>query len=242
MTPAVQFTNVVKRYADCAVLDGLDFEIHQGESVGLIGVNGAGKTTLLKCLLDLTALDSGDIRIFGRDHRNSAARRDLAYLAEQFMPPYYATGEELLRFLCHLHRQRYSREEAAIESARLDLDPGALSKRARTYSKGMSQKLGLVACLLTRRPLFVLDEPMSGLDPKARALFLRRLTELKVDGTAVFFSTHLLSDVESTCDRIAVLHAGSLRFLGTIEQFIESRHAVDLEDAYLRCVDADAAA
>jgi ABC-2 type transport system ATP-binding protein len=240
MKPALRFSGVVKHYGDQAVVDRFDLETEAGESVGLIGVNGAGKTTLIKCLLDLTALDAGHIEVFGVTHRDPDARSHLTYLAEHFIPPYYATGDELLRFLCHLHGVQYDRRRAEVEAEKLDLDLDALSKRVRAYSKGMSQKLGLVACLLTRRPLFVLDEPMSGLDPKARASFLNRLLELKQSGDSLFFSTHLLSDVESICDRIAVLHSGALRFFGTIDEFVREQNATDLEGAYLRCVDGHA--
>ena len=134
-------------------------------------------------------------------------------------------------------------EEARIReilSARLDFDPAGLDKPVRQLSKGMSQKLGLAACLLSNKPLLVLDEPMSGLDPRTRACLKQYLLELKGEGKTVFFSTHMLADVDVLCDRVAILHEGRIRFAGTPARCQAEFQADDLEQAYLRCV-SDAA-
>jgi ABC-2 type transport system ATP-binding protein len=118
----------------------------------------------------------------------------------------------------------------------LDIDPAALTRLARTYSKGMTQKLGLAACLLSDASLFVLDEPMSGLDPKARALVKRQLAALKSEGKTMFFSSHVLADVEELCDRMGILHGGELRFVGMPSDCRAQYRAATLEDAYLSCI------
>jgi ABC-2 type transport system ATP-binding protein len=237
MPETIRCERVERSYGKQRVLGGVTFNVRAGEYVGLVGVNGAGKTTLIKGMLDLGDIDRGHIEIFGVSHRNPQARSQLAYLPEQFSPPYYARGEDFLRFMAEMHGRAYSLAERDAVLAALDLDPGALAKPVRTLSKGMSQKLGLATTLLSGRPLYVLDEPMSGLDPKARALFKQHLLELRRQhGQAIFFSTHLLSDVESLCDRIVILHGGVPRFVGTPHECCASFGVADLEEAYLRCV------
>lgn len=232
----IRISNVAKRYAKREVLRGVDFEIGAGETVGLIGVNGAGKSTLLKAMLDLTSIDNGRIELFGTDHRQTAARDQLSYLAEQFMPPHYARGDDLLEFIARLQGVRPTRAQIFEECASLELDAAALGRPAREYSKGMTQKLGLIACLVTRRPLLILDEPMSGLDPKARALFKARLARLKDEGGTIFFSTHLLDDVAVVCDRVAILDEGRIRFHGTIAKFSAEHRGASLEESFLNCI------
>ena len=227
---------VVKRYQSRTVLDALDLDVRDGEFYALVGVNGAGKTTCIKSLLDFCAVDDGAIRIFGGSHREARARARLAYLPERFLPPYYLSGRDFLDYMARLYGRRPQPAERDAALAALDLDPEALPRPVRQYSKGMAQKLGLAACLMSGRDLFVLDEPMSGLDPKARLLVKRRLTELRAEGRTVFFSTHMLADVDDLCDRMGVLHEGRLRFSGTPGQCRERYGEQSLEAAYLRCI------
>ena len=237
---ALEFRAVAKSFGTQRVLEDVSFELARGEALGLIGVNGAGKTTLLRALLDLARADSGSITVFGTPSCDPTARAELSYLAERFNPPGFATGHELLRYLLALHGQSLVVVDAEAEAAALDLDPAALARPLRQYSKGMTQKLGLIACILARRALLVLDEPMSGLDPRARALFKQRLAAQKALGTTLFFSTHLLVDVEALCDRIAVLHEARLVFIGTPAVFLERYRAGNLEEAFLNSLDTSA--
>ena len=131
-----------------------------------------------------------------------------------------------------------ARRVALARAIALDLDRGALDRPARTYSKGMTQKLGLAACLLSARELYVLDEPTGGLDPKARALFKRELRALHKGGGTVFFTSHALPDVAELCDRVAVLHDGRLLFAGTPDELMRRRGGADLEQAFLDCIAA----
>jgi ABC-2 type transport system ATP-binding protein len=235
---AIEIDSVSKRYGSNRVLNGVSLQLNHGEYLGLVGVNGAGKTTLIKSMLDFSAIDAGRINLFGHSHTNPAARSDLAFLPERFLPPYYLKGEEFLRLMCRLYETEYDSNEVKELLDVLDLQAWALDKPVRQFSKGMSQKLGLLAALLSKRKLLVLDEPMSGLDPKARLRFKRHLQALHAQGQTLFFSTHLLADVEAICDRIAVLHDGVIRFHGTPSECRDRYRAPDLESAYLACISA----
>ena len=235
--PALRVQGLHKRYANTAALDGLSLSIAPGESFGLAGLNGAGKTTLIKCLLDFCATDAGRIEIFGVHHRLTAARGRLAFLPERFIPPYYLTGRDFLRYTLTLYGVGYDAKRVGAMLAALDLDPDALVKPVRAFSKGMTQKLGLAACLLSGRDLLVLDEPTSGLDPKSRALLKRELSALSHRGHTVFLTSHALADVEEICDRMAVVHRGRLRFAGAPEELKAAHGARTLEAAFLACIE-----
>ena len=235
---ALRFAEVTKTYAGVPALSELSLEVRRGEFFGLVCVNGAGKTTLIKCLLDFCETDRGAIAIFGAPHRGTAARARLAFLPERFNPPFYLTGRDFVRYMLELYREPYDEARVARLFGALDLDPAALDRPARAYSKGMTQKLGLAACLLSGKDLYVLDEPTGGLDPKARALLKAELKALKAAGRTVFFTSHALADVAEICDRMAVLHAGRLRFAGTPAEILARHRAPDLEGAFLACIAA----
>jgi ABC-2 type transport system ATP-binding protein len=233
---AVTFSDVAISYGEHAVLSEINLKVMPGEYLGLIGVNGAGKTTLIKGLLDFTQVKTGSIMIFGQDNTIATSRERLAFLPEKFVPPYYLSGEDYLKYMSELYKRSYEAEQVEKMLAVLDLDVGALGKSVRQLSKGMSQKLGLAACLMSNRELFILDEPMSGLDPKARAYLKQYLLALKEQGKTLFFSTHMLADVETLCDKVAILHEGKLRFTGSPAECCANFETDDFEQAYLRCV------
>lgn len=235
---AILFKNVNKAYGHSHVLSDVNLSVNQGEAVGLIGVNGAGKTTLIKCLLDFVALNKGSIEIFDTPHTKINARQFLSFLPEKFLPPYYLAGKSFLSYMAELNQIEISFADMKRVCEIVDLDFSALQKPVRQYSKGMSQKLGLASCFISQRPMLILDEPMSGLDPKARAYLKRHLLSLKDTGKTLFFSTHLLTDVESICDRIIILHEGTVNFNGTPEQCCEDFQANNLEESYLKCIGA----
>lgn len=234
---ALTFSKLIKRYEKSIVLDGVDLYVAKGEFVGLVGVNGAGKTTLIKSLLDFCEIDSGEISIFNVSHHKPSSRDRLAFLPERFLPPYYLTGQDFIDYMSRLHGVEPDHEAIISIFKVLDLDSSVLSKSVSEFSKGMAQKLGLAACFLSGKELFVLDEPMSGLDPRARAQLKRYLLDLKSQGATLFFSTHMLTDVDALCDRIVILHEGRLRFTGTPRRCCEEYHADNLEQAYLKCID-----
>ncbi|SFV05105.1 ABC transporter ATP-binding protein [Pseudoduganella namucuonensis] len=234
--PALRFLNVAKRYAQSAVLRDITLDVAPGEIFGLVGVNGAGKTSLIKCLLDFQALDGGRIEIFGVDSKLPAARRPLAFLPERFTPPYYLTGEDFLKYVLTLHGRQYDPADTARTLDALDLEHAALKRTVRAYSKGMTQKLGLAACLLSHKQLYVLDEPASGLDPKAHVLFKRRMRHVRETGAAVFLTSHALADIDELCDRLAILHDGRLQFVGTPDE-CRARYGADtLEQAFMASI------
>ena len=236
---ALHIANLHKNYGPAAVLEGVDLRLEPGGFCGLVGVNGAGKTTLLKCVLDFCDFQQGAVSVFGIPSGQPLARRRLTYLPERFMPPYYLTGADFLRCMAELQGREYSLEQCGALARALDLEPAALLKPVRQLSKGMSQKLGLLACLQGERDLMVLDEPMSGLDPKGRARLRSLLLDLRAAGRTVLFSTHLLGDVEALCTQVAVLHEGRIRFSGTPQECCREYGAVGLEQAYLQCIDSE---
>ena len=238
--PALQFDQVTKRYGTGPmVLDLVSFNVQPGEFFGLAGVNGAGKTSLLKCMLDLTDFASGSISIFGASSLHFEARSRLAYLPERFMPPHYLSGRDFLKMMADLHRTPFDEPAALDMFVQLDLDVSAMTRPVRTFSKGMTQKLGLAAAFLAGRDLMILDEPMSGLDPKARARVKDRLFALRERGVTLFFTSHALADVEEICDRIAILNEGRLKYLGAPRQLLASTNTPTLERAFLHVIESD---
>lgn len=235
--PALRFAGVSKAFGKVPALADFSLDIGSGELFGLVGVNGAGKTTLIKCLLDFCAADAGTIEIFGVPHARTRARAPLVFLPERFNPPHFLTGGDFLRYMLTLHGRSFDPNGAEHMLVALDLEPAALKRPVRAYSKGMTQKLGLAACLLCDKALYVLDEPTSGLDPKARALLKAQFKALKARGATLFFTSHALADVNEICDRMAVLHDGRVRFAGTPGELCRHFDVNDLEQAFLRCID-----
>ena len=236
---AIVIKSLKKSFGRQDVLQDISMSVNTGEYVGLVGMNGAGKTTLIKCILDFCSIDAGTIQLFGIEHRKTDSRRQLTYLPEKFTPPYYLTGEDFLRYMADLHGVKYQDTEVNGMLKLLDLDISALKKSVRQYSKGMGQKLGLASCFLNKKDLMVFDEPMSGLDPRARALLKRHLLSLKEQGKTLFYSTHLLEDIQSLCDRVIILHQGKICFAGTAAECCVAYNANNLEAAYLACTDAE---
>mgnify|MGYP000232374555 CR=1 FL=1 len=164
------------------------------------------------------------------------------YLPEKFHPSQFLKGHEFLSISLQLLGMRYSLDKTIRFATQLDLDPTYLRKKISSYSKGMGQKLGLVLMLMSEAPLFILDEPMSGLDPSARIALKKQLINLRSNGHTVFFSSHILADIEEICDRIAIINNGSIVFTGTPEGFKSSlcKHK-SLEEAFVALIKGEEA-
>jgi len=233
---AVRVNALAKRYGTFVALEDVSLAVSRGEAFGLVGANGAGKTTLIRCLLDLAAFDRGTIEIFGISARQPAARARLAYLPERFVPPHYLTGAEFLRALSALAGSEYDAARVEGVVAELELERGALARPVRSLSKGMTQKLGLAGCFILERDLYVLDEPMSGLDPAARVAVKATLARLSAEGRALFFTSHVLADVDELCSAIAVLDRAKVRFRGSPQALRRRYGESNLERAFMKCI------
>ena len=233
---AVRIAALAKCYGRETVLASVDLEVARGAAFGLVGANGAGKTTLIKCMLDLCAVDAGTVELFGVNARRPRARERLSYVPERFSPPHYLRCSEFLRAAAALAGRQNDAAAAAGLLTELGLDGAALDKPVRSLSKGMTQKLGLAAGFLVERDLSVLDEPMSGLDPAARVAVKSVLRRLSAEGRTLFFTSHVLADVEELCSTIAVLDRGRVRFRGSPAELRARHGGEDLERAYMNCI------
>ena len=200
------------------------FEVRRGEIFGYLGPNGSGKTTTLKMLMGLVFPSRGRAEVLGRPVPNREAKRRLGYLPES---PYfyeYLTPEEFLDLvgaLCDVPR-RERRKRARTLIARLGLDH-AMGRPLRKFSKGMLQRIGIAQALMGDPELVVLDEPMTGLDPLGRKEIRDLMLELRREGRTVVYSTHILPDVEMTCDRVAMIFSGRVRSVGPLAELLTAR-------------------
>lgn len=228
--PIVEIENLTKDYEvgfwrkrKVRSLDGLTLEVEGGEIFGFLGANGAGKTTTLKLLMRLIYPTAGRARILGRDINDVSMHARIGYLPEN---PYfydYLTARELLSYCAELFG--YSRTErkrrAADLLSRVHLDEKSWDKQLRKYSKGMLQRVGLAQALVNDPEIVFLDEPMSGLDPIGRREVRDLIASLRAKGTTVFMCSHILSDIEVLCDRVAILNRGRLSETGRLEELRE---------------------
>jgi ABC-2 type transport system ATP-binding protein len=229
-TPVVRFIETSKHFGEVVALDRLTLEAGEGEIVGLLGPNGAGKTTALRTLLGLLKPTSGRAEIFGLDAWRDPveAHRRLAFIPGEFAVWPQLTGAQMLDLLGEVSGG-YDRAYRDDLVERFNYDP---SKRGRSYSKGNRQKIAIIAALMTRAPLLVMDEPSSGLDPLMTATFQECLREAKARRQTVFLSSHILSEVEAVCDRVAVLRHGVLVEHGTLAE-LRHLHANTVEATYV---------
>lgn len=200
----------------------INLEVQEGEIFGFLGPNGAGKTTTIKAILGLIGSGkSGRIEILGHAPSSAAWRRHVGYLPETPNFYEYLTGLELVTWFGQL--TGYSRHEAEA-SARRQLErvklAGAMTRRIRSYSKGMLQRAALAQAMIGNPKLLILDEPMTGLDPIGRRDMRELLLELRGEGTTIFYSTHILPDVEMTCDRVAIVHQGRTLRTGSLRDIL----------------------
>ncbi len=236
MKAVMAASDVCLHYGSHSVLDNLSLTVTEGELFGLIGLNGVGKTSFIKIMLDLRNADSGSITIDGIASTETISRRDVAYLPERFDPPLFMTGYDFIDFVAKMQGRRVEKSQADDYADRLQLRPAVLNARANTYSKGMRQKLGLIATILSGARFLVLDEPMSGLDPLARVLVKDMLAACHRDGRTIFLSSHILADLDELCDRVGVLHDRHFQYVGPPADLRTITGEKQLERAFLSLI------
>jgi ABC-2 type transport system ATP-binding protein len=219
--PAIHVTGLAKRYGSTTALAGLSLTVPRGEVFGFLGPNGAGKTTAVKLLLGLAAPTSGEAWLLGAPAGDASTRARVGYLPELFRYQGWLTAREVLRLHCELARlprSTWAGEIAgALHTAGLE---GRGDDRVAGFSKGMQQRLGLGVALLGRPELVILDEPTSALDPVGRQDVRTIIRGLRERGVAVFLNSHLLTEVERVCDRVAIVDRGRIVASGKLEELL----------------------
>ena len=216
MTPAISVEGLVKTFGSTRALDGLDLVVDTGEVHGFLGPNGSGKTTTIRVLLGLLRADAGRVQLLGGDPWRDAValHRRLAYVPGDVSLWPKLSGGEIIDLFGRLRGDLDPRRRDLLLE-RFELDP---TKKARTYSKGNRQKVGLVAALASDAELLILDEPTSGLDPLMEAVFQDCIREVTAEGRTVLLSSHILAEVEALCDRVSIIRAGRTQQTGTLAE------------------------
>jgi ABC-2 type transport system ATP-binding protein len=214
----------------------LNLSVRQGEVFGFLGPNGAGKTTTMNVLLGFANASSGDAWLFGSNVREPIARQRIGYLPELTYYYKFLSVEELLRFYARIFKIPRQEAEKRIDSVLHLVGLEHARKRLiRTYSKGMQQRAGLAQALINDPDLLILDEPTSGLDPVGRMKVREIIQQLKNRGKTVFFSSHELGEVETICDRVAILHEGQLKVEGRVDDLV-AQYQCNLEHVFLKVI------
>lgn len=215
MTVVVELKQVQQSYGDLQVLHDMNWQLRAGEVLGLFGHNGAGKTTTVRLILGLIQASSGQVRVLGGEASESRVRQQIGFLPENVMFYPQLTGRETLQHFARLKDAPLAQVDALLAQVGLT---AAASKRVKTYSKGMRQRLGLAQALLGEPKLLILDEPTVGLDPIATQELYRLIGRLKDSGTSIIICSHVLPGVESYIDRAVVLARGYLEAEGNLNQ------------------------
>jgi ABC-2 type transport system ATP-binding protein len=214
----------------------LNLKVRAGEVFGFLGPNGAGKTTTMNVLLGFVNATRGAAYLFGVDVREPIARQRIGYLPELTYYYKFLTAEELLRFYARIFRIPRAQADGRIDQLLKLVELDSSRKRPiKTYSKGMQQRVGLAQALINNPDLLILDEPTSGLDPLGRMKVREIIQRLKNEGKTVFFSSHELGEVETVCDRVAIIHQGELKVEGRVADLME-QHQANLEKVFLNII------
>lgn len=243
LKPAViRIENLVVEYKRGATggphraVNGLNLRIHQGEVFGFLGPNGAGKTSTMQVLLGFHPPTSGAAYVYDVDTQQPIARQRIGYLPELTYYYKFLNAEELLRFYGKIFGIPKATLEARIDEVLrlVELEP-ARKRLIKTYSKGMQQRVGLAQALINDPDLLILDEPTSGLDPLGRMKVREIIQRLKQQGKTVLFSSHELGEVETVCDRVAIIKSGELQVEGRVDDLVQE-HRMDLERLFLKVI------
>ena len=238
----IDLKNVTKTYAKNhkKAVDNLSLQVEGGELFGFIGPNGAGKTTTIKLMTGILAPDEGSIVMTGHDIASDRieAQRLIGYVPDGNDLYDRLTGMEYLNFMADIYQVDSARRKAHIERylSLFELED-AINSQVRTYSKGMKQKLVVIGALIHNPPVWILDEPLGGLDPRAAHLLKEEMIRHCKEGNTVFFSTHVLEVAEKLCTRIGVIDNGSLKAVGTLDELRSGEKGASLEDLFLELTD-----
>jgi len=218
-------------------VDGVTFEINRGEVFGLLGPNGSGKSTTIKVLLGLLRPTKGRVAVFGLPPSDVETKKRIGYLPEEsFLYP-FLNARETLDYYAKLfeidHRTRERRIDELLDMVGLK---SAQFRQVREYSKGMQRRIGLAQALINDPELLILDEPTSGLDPLGRMKVREIIQRLRNEGRTVFFSSHELGEVETVCDRVAMLHQGELKAEGRVQDLVREHQQINLEQVFLKII------
>ena len=232
----VEFKAQSRGQARKVAVNNLNLKVFAGEVFGFLGPNGAGKTTTMNVLLGFVNATGGEAFLFGVNVREPIARQRIGYLPELTYYYKFLTAEELLRFYAKIFRIPSAETERRIERLLKLVELEHARKRPiKTYSKGMQQRVGLAQALINDPDLLILDEPTSGLDPLGRMKVREIIQRLKNEGKTVFFSSHELGEVETVCDRVAIINQGQLKEEGRVADLVE-QHQANLEMIFLRII------
>lgn len=229
----IEIEGLTKSFFDeTVVIKETSIVVKEGDIFGLVGLNGVGKTTLIRCILDFVDIDAGSIKIFGRDYKDFEIKKQIAFLPDNFRPSKLVTGYEFIKFYCDIKSISFDKQKVNEIAQKLDLDVKYLSYKTSECSKGTVQKIGLVSCIVSDPKLLILDEPMNGLDVRAR-LYLKKILKSLVPQSTIMFSSHILSDIEEICDTIGIFHDKTFKFTGNIEEFRNTHQNRTLEEAFV---------
>ena len=216
--PVIELENLTKHYGDIVGIQDLSLEVAKGEIFGLLGPNGAGKTTTIRLILDFIRPTSGNVSVFGRSPRTDGIRirQRIGYLPGDFITYNHMTGATVTEYFTHLRGAEPVKLAMLCERFKLDL-----SRKIRELSKGNKQKIGLVQAFMNDPDLLILDEPTAGLDPLLQHEFQEMMREEKEEGKTIFLSSHDMSEVEATCDRVGIIRDGELVTTDTVSHLTE---------------------
>ena len=238
----IELKQVTKTYAknNKKAVDNLNLSVEGGELFGFIGPNGAGKTTTIKLMTGILTPDEGTITMAGHDMARDRieAQHLIGYVPDGIDLYDRLTGMEYLNFMADVYQVDAARRKAHIEKYLEIFElKDAINSQVRSYSKGMKQKLVVIGALIHNPPIWILDEPLGGLDPRAAHLLKEEMLRHCREGNTVFFSTHVLEVAEKLCTRIGVIDHGNLRALGTLEELRSGEKGASLEELFLELTD-----
>ncbi len=237
----IQVNGISKRFGDKVAVDNVSMNLAPGSIVGFVGPNGAGKSTSLKIMTGILAPDSGSVAINGYDiqHDSLAAKQEFAYISDDPDKFLALKGTEYVQFICDIYG--VPEEERAPRLARLldEFEMGDdVASRIETYSHGMRQKIHIIASLMHEPKIWIMDEPMTGLDPQSSYLLKQKMMQHAAEGNTVLFSTHVLEVAEKLCDEINIINKGRLIYTGTLEALKHQYPEKTLEEIFLTATES----